>query len=283
MLSDGEYTEILVTKINPEFPVHTFGLGIGHNPKVLKSIADMTSGTYSFLKEKSNMKDALALFIVGLHLTPVAMSPVKITLRAHFGITISAIEYSGPCTHKVESDQMSGTISIDRIYAGERKEIIVNLTVGHGRKKLMTIGGQYKNLNESKSLAEVEMSVLRPWCTSSPGELAINFDVAAVVARIRLQNGVLAMIEKQQLTCQNLQKLWDEIKDSDKDRGMLEETLSGLSIDVAEMKRHFRVGLYVVMVVVADVAACNQHRATIRWRDQLGEARNIHKKQCDSW
>ncbi|KAM0850667.1 hypothetical protein ACQ4PT_052932 [Festuca glaucescens] len=235
LLSDGEYPEILQIKINPEIPVHTFGLGVDHNPKVMKYIADMTSGTYSFIDQDiNNIKDALGLFITGL--TSIAASSIMITLETPKDITISSIE-SGNYIHHVKPNQMSGKIIIEHIYAGEQKDFIVNLTVGRGAKKLMTIGGEFKAFKWNKSIAEMDMSVTRPWLTRSPEDLTIQPDVAAEVTRIRLQNGVLGMVEAQKMTTQELQKLWTKIKHSDEGRSAPEEILSSLSIEVAEMNR----------------------------------------------
>ena len=88
-LSDlGECPEIFRIQLSPEFPVHTFGLGANHNPEVMKYIADETSGTYSFINQDiSSLKYALRMFITGL--TSIAASSLQITVRAHFGITIS--------------------------------------------------------------------------------------------------------------------------------------------------------------------------------------------------
>ncbi|KAF7069292.1 hypothetical protein CFC21_074946 [Triticum aestivum] len=235
-LSDGEYPEILQMQISPEFLVHTFGLGADHNSNVMKYIADMTSGTYSFVDQDiSNVKDALVLFITGL--TSIAATSIMISLVANLGTSISSIE-SGNYNHNVKGDKNSGTININHIYAGERKEFIINLIVGAGKKRLMTIGGQYQGFHGSKKfLDETDMSVLRPWLTRSPDYMEIHPDVAAEIARIRLRNGVSDMLEKQHLTGQGLEQLWNMIKHSDEGRGAPEKTLSGLSMDIDEMKR----------------------------------------------
>ncbi|KAM0848692.1 hypothetical protein ACQ4PT_054217 [Festuca glaucescens] len=236
LLSDGKYEEILQEEISREFPVHTFGFGADHNPKVMKYVADMTSGTYSFVNQDiNNIRDALALFITGV--TSIVATSITITLRVHCDIAISSIE-SGNYIHHVKSDKMSGTIIIDHIYAGEQKEFIVNLIVGNARKELMTIGGQYKSCKRNKyPIAEMDMSVLRPWSKPSPYDLAIHPNVAAELTRIRLQNGVLDMVEAQKMTTQEVQKLWNKVKHSDEGCSAPEETLSGLNMEVAEMNK----------------------------------------------
>jgi hypothetical protein len=230
-LSDGDYPEILQIQISPEFPVHTFGLGADHNPKMMKYIADMTSGTYSFVDQDiSNIRDALALFISGL--TSIAATSITITLRAHSGITISSIE-SGDYIHHVKvDDKMAGKIILDHMYAGERKDFIVNLIEGTSEKELMTIGGQYRSFNGNKLLHEIDISVLRPWLTRKTRDLAIHPDVAAELTRISLRKDILNMLQKQHLTGQELQDLWNMVKHSD------------VSMELAEKNRDISVMPY---------------------------------------
>lgn len=234
LLSDGEYPEILQMELNSEFPVHTFGVGTNHNPNVMKYIADMTSGTYSFINQDiDRIKDALALFITGL--TSVVATSIKITLRTGEGITISSIE-SGGYINRVKSDNRSGTIDIDNIYASERKDFIVYLRVAEGKKELMTIGGRYLSHDTVKHLAYTDVNVQRPHQEDLPDDLAIQPDVAAELVRIWLKKGISAILEEGPSSAE-LQQLWDRIVDSDEGRDALEETLLGLSMDISEMKR----------------------------------------------
>jgi hypothetical protein len=233
LLSDGKYPDILQIEISPEFPVHTFGLGADHNPKVMKYIADTTSGTYSFVDQDISIKDALVMFITGI--TSIAATSITITLLPYLGTTISSIESSG-YIHHVESDKKSGTINIHHVYAGEEKDFMVNLKVRGKTKELIRIGGQYRSFIWNNSIAEMDVSVKRAW-SLLPNDLATHPDVAAELTRIQLQNGILYMLAMQKMTTQGLQQLWNKIKDSDQGRSAREETLTGLSMDVAEMTR----------------------------------------------
>uniref|UniRef100_A0ACD5W4P7 Uncharacterized protein n=1 Tax=Avena sativa TaxID=4498 RepID=A0ACD5W4P7_AVESA len=233
-LSDCENYEIFETEIRPEFPVHTFGLGIDHNPKVMKYIADMTSGTYSFVNQAiSRIKDAFVLFITSL--TSVAVMSIKINLTTNEGITISSIE-SGGYVNNVKSNDRSGTIYIHDIYTSEWKDFIVYLRVGEGKKELMTIGGQYLSYNTVKHLANTDVHVLRPHHDCVQGELTIHRDVAARLMHIRLEEGISTMLEQGPSRIR-LQQLWDGIIHSEEGRGAPEDTLSALSVDVTEMMR----------------------------------------------
>jgi hypothetical protein len=235
LLSDGEYPDIFQMELNPEFPVHTFGLGTDHNPNVMKYIADMTSGTYSFVNQDiDTIKDAFGSFMTGL--TSVAAMSIKITLRSGEGITISSIESGGYSNH-VKSDDRSGTIDIYNIYASERKDFIVYLRVAEGKKELMTIGGRYLSHATVKHLAYTDVYVQRPHQECLADDLGILPDVATELVRIRLMKGISTMLEKGPSTIE-LQQLWDGIIDSDEGRGTPDKTLSGLSMDISDMKKH---------------------------------------------
>jgi hypothetical protein len=199
----------------------------------MKYIADITSGTYSFVNQDIGMiKDALALFITGL--TSVVAMYVKITLRTNEGITMSSID-SGGYVNNVKNNQF-GTIDINNIYAGERKDFIVYLRVAEGKKELMTIGGQYLSHNTVKHLANTDVHVMRPHQECVPGDLAIHPAVAEELMRIRLEKGISTMLEKG-MDILGIQQVWEEIMDSEEGRGAPEKTLSSLSMDVTEMKR----------------------------------------------
>jgi hypothetical protein len=234
LLSDGKHPDILHIRISPEFPVHTFGLGARHNPEVMKYIADITSGTYSFINpDISEIKDALALFITGF--TSIALKSITITLSAHNDIIISSIE-SGNYIHNVK--HKSGTITIEHMYAGEQKDFIVNLRVGLGTKKLMTIGGYWEGFKGKGFFDEMDMSVTRPWLLPfwfSPDDLAIQPDVAAELTRIQLCNGVMHMLDRQELTDKGVDELWDMPKYSIRGRGALEEAFCGLNREMGDM------------------------------------------------
>ncbi|CAN6344633.1 unnamed protein product [Urochloa humidicola] len=154
-LSDGIDTDIFSARISGDFPAHTFGLGADHDPRVMKLIADKTSGTYSFVNnDVAKIKDAFELFIAGL--TSVAATSVEITLRAHDGASISEIS-SGGYRKEKSPDGGSGTIHIDNMSAGDKKNFIVYLQLQptqEGNQKLLTIGGRYKSPSSaSKNLA----------------------------------------------------------------------------------------------------------------------------------
>jgi hypothetical protein len=234
-VSGYKNNESFETEISPEFPVHTFGLGADHNPNMMKYIADITSGTYSFVNQDIGMiKEALTVFITGL--TSVAAMSIKITLRVNEGISISSIESGGYINH-VDNNRQFGTIDMDNIYASEQKDFIVYLRVAEGKKELITIGGRYLSHDTVKHLAYTDVFVQRPHHECLQYDMAFQPDVAAELVRIKLEKGISTMLDEGASSV-GLQQLWEEIVDTNEGRGMPAETLSGISMEVAEMKRN---------------------------------------------
>jgi hypothetical protein len=219
--SAGTYSDILKQEISKEFPVHTFALGY-HCPTEMKYLADMTSGTYSYIDLDTDIKYALALFITGL--TSVVATSIKITLRAHEEVTISSVK-SGGCSNHVSLDKLSGTIDIYNIYAGEQKNFIITLRVPRGKEKqkLMTVGGRYQSLNARKELAGMDVIVLRSRQDSYLcDKLVIHPKVAAEILRIQYMEGILDIqnqdvgmysIQREQIVSGHWQEtMWEKAK-----------------------------------------------------------------------
>uniref|UniRef100_A0ACD5TBE6 Uncharacterized protein n=1 Tax=Avena sativa TaxID=4498 RepID=A0ACD5TBE6_AVESA len=222
-------------EISPEFPVHAFGIHLlSHNPESMTYIADQTSATYSHLVDHENVNDGMELFMASI--VRVAATSIRITIRAHEGVAITSIE-SGSYGHNVRPDKLSGEIEIRDIYAGEKKSFIFYLTVAEGKKKLVTVGGQYWSLNAtSKQLPDKDLFVLRPRSRCSPAKLAMHNDVAAELARIRLLKGFLALVERgNRLTRMDMDNLWDSVRLPKDGHSPPEETLSRLGRCVHQM------------------------------------------------
>ncbi|CAL4903867.1 unnamed protein product [Urochloa decumbens] len=246
-LSDGLDTDIFNADISPEFPAHTFGLGADHDPRVMKLIADKTSGTYSFVNnDVAKIKDAFELFISGL--TSVAATSVEITLTAYDGAPISDIS-SGGCPSEKISDGRFGTIRIDNMYAGEKKNFIVYLQLQatkEGKQKLLTIGGLYKSPSSaSKNLASIDVSVMRPDKNKKGSKDAAAFDPVPDVeeeqARVKLFTGISGVVPptitaETQVSKEELEKAWMDFQDSDEGRGAPQTMKDNFEKDYEKMK-----------------------------------------------
>ncbi|CAN6349167.1 unnamed protein product [Urochloa humidicola] len=254
-LSDGLDTDIFNASISPDFPAHTFGLGSDHDPRVMKLIADKTSGTYSFVNnDVAKIKDAFELFIAGL--TSVGATSVEITLTAHDGAPISDIASGGYRSEKI-SDGRFGTIHIDNMSAGETKNFIVYLELKateEGKQKLLTIGGQYNSQSPSstsiikKNLASIDVSVMRPDNKNNKGKdgrQAAAFDPVPEVeverARVKLFTGISGLVPEQiaaetQVSKEELERAWQDFKDSEEGKAAPQPVRDNFENDYEKMK-----------------------------------------------
>lgn len=120
------------------------------------------------------------------------------------------------------------------MYAGERKNFIVYLSVAEGSdNKLMTVGGRYRSFIADRELADTDVLVLRPSSASLLGNTAIHQEVAAELIRIQLLKGLITMGRNPD----SLEQLWARVKCSEEGVSAPEETLLELGNDVAEITR----------------------------------------------
>lgn len=254
-LSDGECSPVIERETFP-YPVHTFGLGAfglgaGHDPEGMKRIADKTGGTYSFVdQDAGDFREAFAPLIAGL--TSVAATAIKITLKAHEGVTISYVE-SGAYEQHVSDGDLSCDIEVTDIYAGEQKNFIVHLKVNHGEgklvisgadgkeAKLVTVGGEYLVVGGSnKVLPGTDVCVVPPREVPGPEACDIHPEVAVELTRVKLWKFILKMLELsgdcEIPTNDGIQQILDEFKDSVAGSAAAKDILSQLGRDVAAME-----------------------------------------------
>lgn len=78
-------------------PVHTFGLGAGHDPRALLSIARESQGTYSFVDDQNTdgITGAIAICLSGLKDVVAVGTRVRVEAPVGSGVTIERIESGG--------------------------------------------------------------------------------------------------------------------------------------------------------------------------------------------
>ena len=225
------WPEIHKQDISQEFPVHTVAIG-WHEPRDMKQIADMTSGTYDHYESRTDLENptkVLALFFA--YIASVQPRPLRITLQAHKGVNISSIA-SGRYSNLASSEKLSATVDLHKIFSGVQKTFFVYLTVPQGKEKLLTVGGGYMSME----LVGMDVVVLRPRRKCLPDEVVIHPMVEAQLLRIWLMEGIAR--QNQDLSRNSLRLLLDEIKNSNT---VPEEVLSDLEEEVAEITDRYGV------------------------------------------
>ncbi|TVU00712.1 hypothetical protein EJB05_53854 [Eragrostis curvula] len=115
---------------NQQAVVHTFGLGAGHDPKALLSIAEESRGTYSFVDDDNAdaIAGAVAVCVSGLKAVAAVGARLLLEAAAGSGVRIERVE-SGGYSSDVAGDKASGEVTVGALYAGEAKSFIVHLHV----------------------------------------------------------------------------------------------------------------------------------------------------------
>ncbi|TVU30747.1 hypothetical protein EJB05_22384 [Eragrostis curvula] len=115
---------------NKQAVVHTFGLGAGHDPKALLSIAEESRGTYSFVDDQNAdaIAGAVAVCVSGLKAVAAVGTRLRLEAAAGSGIRIERVESGGYST-AIAGDKTSGEVTVGALYAGEQKSFIVHLHV----------------------------------------------------------------------------------------------------------------------------------------------------------
>ncbi|CAD6269086.1 unnamed protein product [Miscanthus lutarioriparius] len=141
LVSDGESKFDSGFDFEKEFggypPVHAFGLGRNHDPKVLYDIAKASRGTYSSVPvaDTNKVKEAIALCLGGLKSVVAIDTCVKISVPDDTAtadtLIIQGMEMvdiqSGGHGKEIKSKGKEGKISVGVLYAGEEKDFIVRL------------------------------------------------------------------------------------------------------------------------------------------------------------
>ncbi|TVU26796.1 hypothetical protein EJB05_29360, partial [Eragrostis curvula] len=241
-LSDSEDESGDFLNISHEFPAETFGLSDDHDPNDLFDIAMKTKGLYSYVTDnpfflRDHIMKAFAQSLGGL--ISITAMDMQVNLRTLNGVTITSIE-SGIYPVSMSSDKQTGTIQVRDLYAGEQKNFIVYLKVPEGeQKQFMTVSGSYRNPKISKEptiqLDDTELAVtLRPEVATTPSERTVCPDVAAELIRSWLMKHIRAIIDEE-ITIEELQRSWVEVKGSEDGRSASQSAVSALDQDVAKM------------------------------------------------
>jgi uncharacterized protein YegL len=142
--------------------LYTFGFGADHDAVMLGQIAEQARTPFSFVESTgANIREAFAGAAGGL--TSVVAQDIQINLTSRVALKALHTPFQ---TSRVSDTQ--ATVTIPDIFAGERRDILVELTVplndcdrGSKRVLLLTASAQYVDLQHGSSLhtPEATMSV----------------------------------------------------------------------------------------------------------------------------
>nr|CAD1819028.1 unnamed protein product [Ananas comosus var. bracteatus] len=158
-------------------PIHAFGFGTDHDSTALHSIAETSSGTFSFIETESAIQDAFAQCIGGLLSVVVQEMQVKLEC-SDAGVLLSSLK-SGGYDNQVDTDSRRGSIKIGDIYADEERDFLVLVNIPRSQQEttmLVKVNCAYKD-PRTKECVELqdEVTIQRPkFCADQ--EVSIEVD-----------------------------------------------------------------------------------------------------------
>ncbi|GJM94496.1 hypothetical protein PR202_ga11143 [Eleusine coracana subsp. coracana] len=252
-----------------KYPVQTFGLGAGHDPKTLHLIAhDSRGGTYSFVNDDndgSSIAAALAVCLGGLKSVVAVDTRVKLTTAPGGVVRIRSVE-SGGYRSRVTGDGTQGEVVVDALYAGEVKSFVVRLRVPAVSDHDHLAGDRYYHHHHQQQLLVVSaveagggsssvVSIHRPpaqtvdWAASGPRpQTAPSPTVVNQIVRFELMKMVARFLreeeeEEEELLLasvdslgRRLQSKWEEFKEAHKFWAGLD--MAGLDREMGLLRRH---------------------------------------------
>jgi len=169
LLTDGEDESALkdlplLTPLVPEgCSVHTFGYGKDHDARILGKLAELTSGTFTYIEDNTTIAPAFGNCLGGL-LTVVA-------LGIHIEITLSENVYVDKILshYKVIEKHPEYTISLPDLFAEEQRDIMISFNIPATqvteKQVIATAVIRYKDTLQSDKVVStktVEFSLARP-------------------------------------------------------------------------------------------------------------------------
>jgi len=131
LLTDGKDTttrsrlpQLLARASKANCSLYAFGFGADHDAGLLSEIAEQARTPFTYVEDAENCKEAFAGAVGGL--SSIAAQSVKLTLNC--SATLKAVH----TPFDVQRNDSGAVITIPDFFAGERRDILVELTVPAG-------------------------------------------------------------------------------------------------------------------------------------------------------
>ncbi|KAH3759100.1 zinc finger C3HC4-type RING finger family protein [Pelomyxa schiedti] len=183
LLTDGQDSAALTASQRVTIPegcvIHTFGFGADHDAKVCASIAEMGSGSFTFVESDSSIGPAFATVLGGL-LSVVAKS-IEIAVRPKPKNEIVKV-----LTHfKVETKKKTTIITVPDLCEGEKRDLILHFHIPASTEPVFAEGQvTYTSpvSNTMEIVGPIAFQVQRPKATKNAAP-----NMKLVIQRLRIQ------------------------------------------------------------------------------------------------
>lgn len=144
--------------------IHTFGFGADHDSAAMHSVAETSSGTFSFIENEGSIQNGFAQCIGGL--LSVVVKEMQLGIECvDEGVVLTSIK-SGSYTSQIDEDERNGSVDIGDLYADEERGFLITLCVpaAEGQTVLIKPSCTYQDttMTENNQLYGEEVSIQRP-------------------------------------------------------------------------------------------------------------------------
>jgi hypothetical protein len=144
--------------------IHTFGFGADHDSAAMHSIAETSSGTFSFIDAEGSIQNGFAQCIGGL--LSVVVKEMRLGIECvDEGVLLTSIK-SGSYANQVAEDKRNGSVDIGELYADEERAFLITLEVpaAQGQTVLIKPSCRYQDAvtTENIQVQGEEVGVQRP-------------------------------------------------------------------------------------------------------------------------
>lgn len=163
--------------------VYAFGFGSDHDASLLSEIAEQAATPFTFVEDVENIREAFAGAVGGL--ASVVAQRIELSIRCH--VPLKAVHTGFPVQR--ESDT-AATVTIPDIFAGERRDVLVELAVpadGEAdRTLLFEAAARYVDLNRSGVLQTPQVATTAERCEEPQPEVEPDEEVSAHRERVEV-------------------------------------------------------------------------------------------------
>jgi len=126
--------------------LYAFGFGADHDAELLREISEQARTPYSFVENTATVKEAFAGVVGGL--SSIVAQKVELSLESK--VVLKAVN----TPFEVLQDGNKAKVTIPDLFAAERKDILVELSVptGDGPVELLTASARYLDLRGSRTV-----------------------------------------------------------------------------------------------------------------------------------
>merc|ERR1719160_961051 len=159
--------------------LYAFGFGADHDAGLLSGLAEQATTPFTFVEDEEHIREAFAGAVGGL--SSVIAQKVELCMGCH--VPLTAVHTPFPVQHGPEGRI---TVTIPDMFAGERRDLVVELAASPEATLLLTASARFFDLQQglTSQASSVQMTVDR--CEQPQPELEPDEEVSAHRDRVEV-------------------------------------------------------------------------------------------------